>query len=321
MPLVGIARLASLSPVLDAKRVVTYQHLPTRNWITRCSAARMPFEWTINPYRGCEFGCKYCYARYTHEFMEMRDPEDFETRIFAKQFTRSGFRSELARIPLKEHIAIGTATDAYQPAERRFHLTRNMIEVLAEEHGRKLSIVTKSDLVGRDANLLARIAKANILHVNITITTVDPDLARKLEPRAPRPDLRLKAMAELIAHGVHSGVFSMPVLPGITDSVENLRAVASAASKAGAKYHVGGVVFLRPCARQVFLPFLEREFPHLVEKYNSLFSRGDYLHGGYPSLIQRRMEAIRSEFGLARGPMDYQPEAAWEPQLGLWGEP
>jgi DNA repair photolyase len=251
--------------------------------------------------------------------MEMREPEDFELRIFAKQFSRAGFRSELARIPAKDHIAIGTATDPYQPAERRFHLTRGMLEILADEHGRKFSIVTKSDLVARDAALLARIAKANVLHVNITVTTVDNDLARKLECRAPRPDLRLGALRELIAHGVHAGVFSMPVLPGITDSVENLRAVAKAAKEAGAQYHVGGVVFLRPCARQVFMPFLESEFPHLVERYQALFSRSDYLRGEYPSLIQERMEAVRSEFGLARGPMDYQPEEDWEPQLSLFG--
>jgi DNA repair photolyase len=318
MPLVGIARLASISPLLDAKRAVTYQHLPTRNWITHCAATRMPFEWTINPYRGCEFGCKYCYARYTHEFMEMRDPDDFEFRIFAKQFSRSAFCRELAKIDRRQHIAIGTATDPYQPAERRYGLTRSMLEVLAEEHGRKFSMVTKSDLVARDAALLARIAKANVLHVNITITTVDTDLARKLEPRAPRPDLRLNALRELIDHGVPAGVFSMPVLPGITDSVEKLRGVARAASAAGARYHVGGVVFLRPCARQVFMPFLEQEFPHLVPKYQELFGRNDYLRGEYPSMIQRRMEAIRAEFGLARGPMDYQPEEDWEPQLSLF---
>lgn len=318
MPLSGIARLASISPLLEAKRSVTYNHLPTRNWITRCSAPRMPFQWTVNPYRGCEFGCKYCYARYTHEFMELRDSEDFEFRIFAKQFSRPAFRSELARIPPRDHIAIGTATDPYQPAERRFHLTRNMLEVLATERGRKFSIVTKSDLVARDASLLARIAKANVLHVNITVTTVDPDLARKLEPRAPRPDLRLNALRELIAHNVPAGVFSMPVLPGITDSMENLRNVARAAADAGARHHVANVLFLRPCARQVFLPFVEREFPHLVDHYQSLFANTDYLRGEYPALVQRRMEAVRSEFHLARGPMDYQPEESWEPQLTLF---
>ena len=110
----------------------------------------------------------------------------------------------------------------------------------------------------------------------------------------------------------------MPVLPGITDSVENLRAVARAAAAVGSKYHVGGVVFLRPCARQVFLPFLEREFPELVAMYHELFGRSDYLRGEYPSMVQRRMESVRAEFGLARGPTDYQPEEHWEPQPGLF---
>src|SRR4051794_11760471 len=121
MPLVGIARLASLASPLQDKLSVSYRQLPTRSWINRCSAARMPFDWTINPYRGCEFGCKYCYARYAHEFMELR-PEEFETRIFAKEFQPASFRRELAAIPRHQPIAIGTATDPYQPAERRFRL-------------------------------------------------------------------------------------------------------------------------------------------------------------------------------------------------------
>lgn len=319
MPLVGIARLASISPILDVKRAVSYQHLPTRAWITRCTTDRMPFDWMINPYRGCEFGCKYCYARYTHEFMELRHPEDFETRIFAKQFSRAAFRSELARIPLKEHIAIGTATDPYQPAERRFGLTHGILEVLAEERGRKLSITTKSDLIARDATLLAQIARANVVHINMTITTVDADLARRTEPRAPRPDLRLGAISQLVGRGLSAGVFASPVLPGITDSVDSLRGVARAASTAGAKYFGGGVLFLKPCARQVFLPFVDKEFPDLARKYQSLYALGDFLRGEYPAMIYRRIDAIRSECGLARGPVDYQPEEDWDAQLPLFG--
>src|SRR5271167_2558947 len=131
-PLVGIARLASISPPAESKRRSEerpeYFLLPVRSILNRCNSSRVPFEWTINPYRGCEFGCKYCYARYTHEFMELRDPRQFEEKIYAKEFQAAAFQSELDRIPVGETIAIGTATDPYQPAERRFRVTRRILE-------------------------------------------------------------------------------------------------------------------------------------------------------------------------------------------------
>src|ERR1700731_2742641 len=132
--LVGIAKLASEDRILESKRQVEYHELPTRNWINRCVSLRgVPFVWTINPYRGCEFGCKYCYARYTHEFMERRGIDDFETEIYAKQWNAPSFATELRRLDRQESIAIGTATDPYQPAERRFELTRKMLTVFAKD--------------------------------------------------------------------------------------------------------------------------------------------------------------------------------------------
>ncbi len=191
--LVGIARLAASSEVLEAKQRVQYFELETRRFIGRNSNSRMRFVWTVNPYRGCEFGCKYCYARYAHEFMELREPELFETRIYAKRFHAPSFRAELQRVKQGECIWIGTATDPYQPAERRFEITRQMLEVLASQRGLDFGITTKSDLVARDAALLGQISKRNAVRVNLTITTLDQSLARLLEPRAPRPALRLGA--------------------------------------------------------------------------------------------------------------------------------
>src|SRR5919205_1910982 len=176
MALVGIARLASESPLLEAKRVVQYFEIPSRSILNR-TKPNMPFRWTINPYRGCEFGCKYCYARYTHEFMEMA-AEEFEDKIYAKAAAAHLLRQELARTDRKDGIAIGTATDPYQPAERRFGRTRAILEVFARGRGRHISITTKSDLVARDAELLSEIARANVLHVNMTVTTLDVGLAR-----------------------------------------------------------------------------------------------------------------------------------------------
>src|SRR5271169_913673 len=263
MELVGIAKLAASSELLEAKRAVEYFELPTRHFLNRTSE-RMLFQWTINPYRGCEFGCVYCYARYTHEFMELDAGAGFERKIFAKEFFAASFAAELRKINRQEWIAIGTATDPYQPAERRFEVTREILKVFAAGRGRRLSITTKSDLVVRDLELFREIARANIFHVNFTLTTMDEKLARLLEPRAPRPELRLAAVRQLAEGGIQAGVFPNPIMPLLTDSEESLGAVARVAKEAGATFLGGGILLLKPCAKQVFVPFLERHFPRLA---------------------------------------------------------
>lgn len=317
-PLIGIARLAAGSELLEAKRRVQYFELPTRRFINRCSNPRMPFQWTINPYRGCEFGCTYCYARYTHEFMELRDPVDFEERIFAKEWSAEAFAAELAKVNRQDGIAIGTATDPYQPAERRYGVTRKILEVLASERGRWLSIISKSDLMARDAGLFQEIARRNRLFVHMTVTTMDAVLVRLLEPYAPRPDLRMRAVAELAAAGVQVGIMSAPILPLINDNEAGMDAVATAAKRAGAVSYGGHVVFLKPCSRKVFFPFLEQRFPHLARRYRERFGKTGYLRGEYPRYIQDKMERVRRRHGLAPRFLDYQPEEwAGEEQLAL----
>src|SRR6266568_6627370 len=172
--LVGIARLAAEGDSLRHGHDVEYFTLPVRSLLNRCVSKReMPFTWTVNPYRGCEFACKYCYARYTHEFMEMRNGLDFEQKIYVKQHASDLLRQELRQVKRGEEIAIGTATDPYQPAERRFEVTRGILEEFARHEGLELGIVTKSDLVLRDLDLLRTIAERNSLFVSITITTLN----------------------------------------------------------------------------------------------------------------------------------------------------
>src|SRR6201981_913658 len=191
---VGIARLAASSPLADSKRGAEYFLLPARSILNRCDSERVPFTWTVNPYRGCEFGCKYCYARYTHEYMEL-DGGEFESKIFVKQNAGPLAERDLASEKIwGEHIAIGTATDPYQPAEREFGATRAILEKMAEREGLNLSITTKSNQVLHDIDLLKRISERSALVVNLSVTTVRSRLARMLEPRAPRPDLRLEAV-------------------------------------------------------------------------------------------------------------------------------
>ncbi len=306
MELVGIARLAARSELLEAKRAVRYFEIPSRSILNRTKPG-MPFQWTINPYRGCEFGCKYCYARYTHEFMEL-EPADFEDRIYAKSAAAHLLRQELARVPLKDHIAIGTATDPYQPAERRFNRTRSILEVFAAGRGRYLGITTKSDLVLRDLDLLQQVVRGNVAGVNMTITTLDERLARLLEPRAPRPDLRLEAVRKLSEAGIPTAVFPNPIMPGLTDSAGSLGRLAKAARDAGAVSFGGGPLFLMPSAQKIFFPFLEREFPDLAPRYRRMFERSGRLGREYKEQLAARVAAIRERHGLASGPIEYKPE-------------
>ena len=247
--LVGIARLAADGESLREGHNVEYFTLPAKSLLNRCVSGRqMPFTWTINPYRGCEFGCRYCYARYTHEFMEMRDGMDFEQKIYVKQHAAALLSQELRKVKCGESIALGTATDPYQPAEKRYEVTRAILEEFARHRGFELGIVTKSNLVVRDLDRLLNVVKANQLSVHITITTLDVELARILEPRAPRPDLRMEAVRALSEAGIRVGLSCSPVLPGITDSPQDLEALMRAAAEAGADYVFANPLFLKPCS-------------------------------------------------------------------------
>ncbi len=299
-PLVGIAKLAAQGESIRQGHLVEYFTLPSRALLNRCTSARMPFTWTINPYRGCEFACKYCYARYTHEFMEMRDGVDFERKIYVKQQTAWLLRQELKKVKRGESISIGTATDPYQPAEKRFEVTRGILEELAQHHGLEIGIVTKSDLVGRDVDLLRRVAEHNSLFVNLTVTTLNAKLARILEPRAPRPDLRLQAVRELCVAGINAGVICAPVLPGITDSPASLDAVVRATKEAGGKYIYANPLFLKPCSASVFLPFLEKEFPQLVADYRKRFAERAFMSEAYSKRISELMAQLRKKHGITR---------------------
>jgi len=307
--LLGIARLAAEGESLREGHNVEYLTLESRSLLNRVVSRReLPFTWAINPYRGCEFACKYCYARYTHEFIfptkpnpglagrpELRDGVDFERKIFVKQHAAELLRHELKKVKRGEEIAIGTATDPYQPAERRYEITRAILEELARHAGLHLGIVTKSNLVLRDAEILRRVAANNRLFVNVTVTTVDAELARKLEPRAPRPDLRLEAVRQLNLAGVDAGVICAPVLPEITDHPRDLEKLVKAARDAGAKYVFANPLFLKPCSAAVFLPFLEEQFPSLVEIYRARYRDRAFLPKGYGERLTRLMAALRKK--------------------------
>jgi DNA repair photolyase len=314
---VGIARLASSSPLADAKRGTEYFLLPARSILNHCDSDRVPFSWTVNPYRGCEFGCQYCYARYTHEYMEL-DGADFERKIYVKQDAGPLTARDLTyEKVIGEHIAIGTATDPYQPAEREFGATRAILEQMATRAGLSVSITTKSNLVVRDLDLLRRIAGHSAIHLNMSITTLRPRLARMLEPRAPRPDLRLEAVRQLRAAGISAGVFAMPVLPGLTDMESDLDALARASRDAGAQWFAASVLFLMPSAQKQFLPFINAKFPKLARRYRDWYSRSNYAPETYRREISARVAALRRKYGLGGLPIEPEKMGGKIPQLNL----
>lgn len=318
--LVGIARLAALGESIEEGHKVEYFTLSARTLLNRCTSARMPFTWTINPYRGCEFACKYCYARYTHEFMELRDGVEFERKIYVKQQAATMLRRDLKKVKRGEDIAIGTATDPYQPAERCYEITRSILEELARHRGHEIGIVTKSQLVTRDIDLLRAISEHNRLMVNMTITTLDANLARILEPRAPRPDLRLEAIHKLTEAGVNAGVICAPVLPGITDNPKDLEVLVKATAEAGGKYIFANALFLKPCSEKIFIPFLAEHFPHLVESYRARFGARAFLSDAYRKRLSELMRKLRQKYGMpyrmeeAEGPAPVE----WTEQRGLF---
>jgi DNA repair photolyase len=305
--LVGIARMAAESSVLLEKRRVEYRNLATRKWLNRCQSERVPFDWTINPYRGCEFACKYCYARYTHDFLERHDPAAFETEIYAKDWNAADFQDELKSVKPGQIIAIGTATDPYQPAERRFLSTQNVLDAVSILRGVSICLTTKSSLVSRDAALFLALAKHNRVHVTVTVTTTNKSLARLTEPFAPSPEMRLKAVAKLAEAGVSVGVMASPILPLISDSESNLLAVAEAAKLAGAKQFGAHVVFLQPAAQRVFYPFLAEHFPEHLARYQRSFRDGAYLSGSYPEKMRNLVQDIRRQVGLLARDIDAAP--------------
>ncbi|HEX2327343.1 MAG TPA: radical SAM protein [Candidatus Angelobacter sp.] len=313
-PLVGIAKLAAEGQAISEGHDVEYLTLENRSVLTRCRAPRMPFEWMINPYRGCEFACKYCYARYTHEFMELRDSRDFERKIYVKQHTSRVLRQELKKVRPGEQIAIGTATDPYQPAERKFGVTRSIMEELAQYEGLEIGLVTKSTLLLRDLELLQVIACKSRLTVCVTVTTVNAELARALEPRAPRPDLRLLAVQRLNAAGVRAGVNIAPVLPGITDLPADMDSLIAAAANSGAKFVWSNALFLKDCSAKVFLPFVESKFPHLANLYKQRFAKRSFLPASYSDRLRNLVKRLCEKHSLGDGTEKWRaPSAASDP--------
>lgn len=279
------------------------------------SATHMGF-WSINPYIGCAFGCAYCYARDIHRYtLERAGPIGltianhlplwlaFETRILVKEHAAAQVRDALrsSRAPKTgDSLVIGSATDPYQPAERRFRITESVLLALAEAdiRGWAIVIITKSPLVTRDIPVLQRLARHNTVGVHISLITADRDLARRLEPRAPTPEARLRAIRRLAVSAIDVSVNCMPVLPGITDQPEMLRDLVARIAETGARSLGACALRLRSPSRRRYLPMIREHFPALAARYESTYRKSAYATDRYRAGLSQHMRVLAQQHGL-----------------------
>jgi DNA repair photolyase len=319
--------------LLDQRRRGTrFVHLPIKSILNSPQQTGMGF-WSLNPYVGCEFGCTYCYARFAHRYVVERggsDPaawadDEFERQVFVKREAPDILALTLKPSRLGDAaIAIGTATDPYQPAERRFQVTRRILERLAQFHGLNVSLVTKSSLVTRDLDVLARLAERSRVTVYLSLISVDVPLIKQFEARSPMPQVRLRALEKLVKGGIHAGVMLAPILPGITDGLPQLRALMRAAKAAGAAFVHASPLRLYPAVRPIFLPLVARHFPQLLPRYERAFDGQGAVRDQYACALERRVARLQREAGFPTWAEDeavrgrYRRRSDTPDDLGQW---
>jgi DNA repair photolyase len=284
------------SAAMHARRPI-HRELPCKQALDRVSG--MSFRWSLNPYRGCAHACHYCYARATHPHLGLNAGDDFSGIIFVKPDLPKVLRRELsARSWKRECVVIGTVTDPYQPCEGRYRITRQALAALISAHT-AASVTTKSTLVIRDLDLLREQAALPGAGVNMTITTLDRDLARFLEPAVPPPVQRLRAIERLAAAGVHVTLFAAPVIPGLTDDEDALDALAGAAREAGARSFWAGPLGLEPMVREHWLAALDGFDPALAVRHAAIYRRANGPVAWRERILEQNVR-IRERHGFVR---------------------
>lgn len=327
-------RAARQLPAVAEQSDIRYYATTAKNVLNGPEVTGMGF-WSINPYVGCALGCAYCYARYAHRYVAERVASNeaadetlsadlkamapwlaFERRIFVKRNApeliartlRYGSDRHLKLIN-GETIVIGTATDPYQPAERRFRLTRGILEALANHPGLSVVIITKSPLVTRDIDVMLRLMRHSKVQIHLSLITLDRDLARRIEPRSPTPDARVRALRRLREAGIDAGINCMPVLPGITDNPNDLEALVKCVAEAGATYVGACTLRLQSTARARYLPFIDQEFPHLSERYRRTYASSPAVGRKYSEGLHRFFRKLCARHGVRD--WSYDPETAY----------
>lgn len=293
---------------------VDYQLIRCKSVLHHFNKRFLPFRWGVNPYRGCEHSCPYCFARYTHKYLGYNTGTDFENTIFVKVNAAQVLAKELSRSRWTRAIVnLGSVCDPYQPAEKRFQITRQLLEAFAR-HRNPLFVSTKSNLILRDLDLLSRLAQTTLLRVNFTITTLDDHITRIVEPRAPSTSERLTAIQHLAEAGIDVNVLFMPIFPYLTDKPKNIHRVVKAVRDAGAVQLIPGVLYLRTASRTRFLSVLNMQFPELLSKYRTLYKRSSPSRV-YTQKIYRMVAIAQKQYRLNSA---HVPRDAWQTNLGPW---
>ncbi|CAL9385482.1 Rv2578c family radical SAM protein [Streptomyces sp. Tu 3180] len=280
-------------------RGITFHEIRARSVLNRVpGASRMPFEWTVNPYRGCTHACVYCFARKTHSYLDLDTGLGFDSQIVVKVNAPELLRRQLASRNWRgEHIAMGTNVDCYQRAEGRYRLMPGILAAL-RDRANPFSLLTKGTLVLRDLELLKQAAEVTDVGVSVSVGFTDERLWRTVEPGTPAPERRLEVVRTLAAHGIGCGVLMAPVIPFLSDGPDQLRATVRAIAAAGATSVTPLVLHLRPGAREWFLSWLGRHHPHLVNRYARLYADGAYAPKWYQRRITRQVHDLAREYGI-----------------------
>ncbi|GAB3144192.1 Rv2578c family radical SAM protein [Micromonospora sonneratiae] len=289
---------------------MTFYEVQAKSIINRVpGTSRVPFQWTINPYRGCSHACVYCFARNTHTYLDLDPGRDFDSKVIVKVNAGQLIRRELAAPKWRGgHIAMGSNVDCYQRAEGRYQLMPEIIRALTD-FANPFSILTKGTLILRDLPLLRRAAEVTAVGVSFSVGFVDEALWRSVEPGTPSPRRRLDAVRAVTDAGLPVGVLMAPILPGLTDTDESIEATVSAIAAAGATSVTPLPLHLRPGANEWYAAWLAREFPALLPRYRQLFGTGSYLPKAYQHEVSARVRTAARRHGLNR------PEPAAPPQV------
>jgi DNA repair photolyase len=296
----GLARLGLVRSVRTPEFAdVTFHEVMAKSALSKVPAAsRMPFGWTVNPYRGCSHACRYCFARPTHEYLDLDAGKDFDSQVVVKMNVDTVLRAELAKPSWRrEPVALGTNTDPYQRAEGRYRLMPGIIGALADS-GTPFSILTKGTLLRRDLPLIAEAAGRVEVGLGVSLAFADEELQQSVEPGTPTPRARLDLVRAVRAAGLPCGVMVAPVLPWLTDSRDHLRRLLDAIADAGATGVTVVPLHLKPGTREWYLQWLEREHPRAVPGYRRVFARGTYALEAYRQWLWDRVEPLLDERGF-----------------------
>jgi DNA repair photolyase len=306
--------------VLHERSGVRYHELRARSLVGRCDSPRVPFAWTANPYRGCTMGCRYCYAAYTHDYLGRDGRADFHSVVYVKTGGDEQTRRHLARAARRgELVALGTATDPYQPGERTGGATRRFLEMAASVRGLRLAVTTRGALILRDLDLLRRVHDRGRLSIAVSLVSADAALLRRIEPWAPPPDVRLEVLRRLIEAGLDASLTVAPVLPGLTDGARELDTLLARAADAGVRRVSWSLLFLRSPTREAFFDWLARERPDRLPAYRRAYGRRSHLRGAYVERLGETFARLCARHGLDLRLFRRGRERGGPQQLALWG--